>query len=108
MPPQVSPFAFGSDTCRELRRQVMSDLVHVLSGGELPLRLLASRVDVAPETREWAMSLIDRGQPWQFDRYARYLIDGTLSLFGLGEPAGRLRGGGRGRLAPAASDPSAN
>lgn len=68
----------------DLRRQVMSDLVRVLVGGQLPLRLLASRVDISAGTRVWARSLLERALWWQFDRYARYLIDGTLSMFGLG------------------------
>ncbi len=69
----------------DLRLRVMTELVRVLSGGQLPLQLLARRDDVSAETREWARSLLERDLWWQFDRYARYLIDGTLSVFGLGE-----------------------
>ncbi len=69
----------------DLRLRVMAELVTVLSDGQLPLRLLVRRVDVSAATREWAQSLLERDLWWQFDRYARYLIDGTLSVFGLGE-----------------------
>lgn len=62
----------------EDRRVILSDLCRVLSERPWPLRLVAGRVDVADLTRVWARDVLDAGLDWQFDRFARYLHEGTL------------------------------
>jgi hypothetical protein len=60
------------------RRQVLGDLAMILGDRPLPLQLLGSHVHASPATRAWAHELLDRGNAWLWDRYAQYLIEGTL------------------------------
>lgn len=68
---------------REPRDEIYRDVVSFLADGGRPdLRLLAGRADVGEPTREWARSLLARDLGWQFERFGRYLSDGTLAAIG--------------------------
>jgi hypothetical protein len=64
------------------RREVLGDIVRYLTDRTGPprLRLLLGRADVSEWTREWAAALLGRDLEWLFDRYAEYLLDGTLDV----------------------------
>lgn len=65
------------------RRQVMVEITHALIEGVVPqLRMITGRVDISSPTREWAEEIVERDLAWQFERFARYLTDGTLLLLG--------------------------
>jgi hypothetical protein len=69
------------------RRDVLSDVVRVIAEDGLNiLRLLAGRRDVGQATRDWAMALHERDLQWFYERYARYLHAGTLSVMTAIEP----------------------
>jgi hypothetical protein len=75
---------------REPRHDIYRDVVSFLADGGRPdLRLLAGRADVGEPTREWARSLLARDLSWQFERFGRYLSDGTLAA--TGRPAADLQ-----------------
>jgi hypothetical protein len=72
------------------RRLVYDDIQRVLAEGMPPLlRLLRGRADVSPVTREWAAAVADLSLDWQFERFARYLVEGTIGE--LREPAAAPR-----------------
>ena len=60
------------------RRTVIQEVSDLLSVEQLPLRLVAGRHDLSAATRAWAAELVERGLGWQFERYSRYLVVGTL------------------------------
>lgn len=73
------PVAFSRSITGD-RHAILQDLVRVLEGEAPPLlRLLARRHDVDARTRQWATRIDARGLQWQFERFARYLVDGTLA-----------------------------
>lgn len=60
------------------RREVWSDLVRFLADGSLPFIQVSNRADASPATRDWIRSIGEKALQWQFDRFARYLCEGTL------------------------------
>lgn len=63
----------------DVRREVYVDLCRILSERPWQLRLVAGRADATPATRAWATELLAAGLAWQFDRFAGYLYEGTLT-----------------------------
>jgi hypothetical protein len=62
------------------RRLVYDDLQRILADGMMPLLpLVRGRADVSPVTREWAAAASELGLDWQFERFARYLVEGTIN-----------------------------
>lgn len=74
---------------RDDRRIVLSDIVNFLTESTTApsLRLLAGRARTSGVTREWARTLLERDLDWQFQRYARYLLEGTLRQLGASQAA---------------------
>jgi hypothetical protein len=64
----------------EERAVAIDDIVRTLADeyGRPSLRTLAGRADLAESTRAWAQAVLERDLDWQFQRYASYLIEGTL------------------------------
>jgi hypothetical protein len=62
----------------DARRAVFSDLARTLADGPARLRLLAGRVDVSEATRAWARAMVASDLEWQYDRFGRYLAEGTI------------------------------
>lgn len=61
------------------RRLVWEDIVRFLADGPAPLTRLKNRADMHQATREWMFAVEERGLGWQFDRFASYLYEGTLT-----------------------------
>jgi hypothetical protein len=64
------------------RRIVLDDIIGVVSHGRVALRALPGRHGIAQQTRVWAGKLLDRELDWLWDRYSRYLLEGTLGPMG--------------------------
>jgi hypothetical protein len=64
------------------RRIVQQDIADQLRDGFLQLKLLPSRRGVATETAEWSFGVMEAGLDWLWERYAQYLIEGTLKSMG--------------------------
>ena len=62
------------------RRTVLAEIVTELRDGPVPLRLLAGRHGVSTLTRTWVDGVRELELDWLWDRYAMYLIEGTLGL----------------------------
>ena len=61
------------------RRSVLADVVNELGHGFVPLKLLPGRHGVSIGTRDWVDGVRELELDWLWDRYAQYLIDGTLN-----------------------------
>jgi hypothetical protein len=64
------------------RRSVLGDVVNELGHGFVQLRLLPGRHGVSNETRDWVDGVRALELDWLWDRYAQYLIEGTLGSMG--------------------------
>jgi hypothetical protein len=64
------------------RERILQDLLRSFDNGPISLQQFAGKSYLAPESREWADRVRSRNLGWQFDRYARYLYEGTLSEMG--------------------------
>jgi hypothetical protein len=60
------------------RLEVWRGIVQVLSDGEKPLIHVLNRADASPAFRAWAASMEQSGMAWMWDRFSRYLYNGTL------------------------------
>ena len=63
---------------REGRRDILSDLPGVLRDGVVKAGDLGAMVHVSPHTRHWAGLLILGNLEWQYERFAKYLREGTI------------------------------
>lgn len=70
------------------RYQVWRDIACLLADGERPLIQLVNRHDASPAFREWGATMMQRGLGWMWDRFARYLYNGTLAPMGAGFDTG--------------------
>ena len=61
-----------------LRRTVLAEVITAVGDGLPLLQLLERRADLSEATRTWAAALRSRGLQWQFERWSRYLLEGTL------------------------------
>lgn len=70
------------------RKEVWTDLIRFLDDGPVPITWVVSRADAQPATREWIAGIQARDLGWQFDRFARYLYEGTLAPIARQDSAG--------------------
>ena len=79
------------------RCQVLGDLAVILGDRPMPLQLLSGDAHASPATRAWAHDLLGRDLQWMWERYAQYLIEGTLQLLAPDCPIDCSRRGSRHR-----------
>ncbi len=60
------------------RLDLWHDIVRLLEDGEKPLIQVMNRADASPAFREWAAEMQASGRSWIWERFARYLHQGTL------------------------------
>ena len=76
-------FPIWERSCCEDRRELYAELLDALRQHSPTLRQLSEDVHRSPELRTWAVTILNRGLEYQFQRYQQYLKEGTLrSLIG--------------------------
>src|SRR5690606_8089630 len=60
------------------RKLVLQDVTSAIDQGLLSLQGLAALPSLSATTTEWLDQLREAGLQWQFDRYIRYLAEGTM------------------------------
>jgi hypothetical protein len=58
--------------------RMYQELAEHIRSGVRSLDMLAARPGLSPDLRRWVSQVEANDLGWQFDRYVRYLIDGTL------------------------------
>lgn len=64
---------------KDRREEILAELAREIAGGTTDLRALTERQGISAATVEWAKRVLGSGLDWQFNRFATYLREGTLS-----------------------------
>lgn len=64
--------------CHEERRPLYGELLSEVAAGCGSLRGLVNDPSVGPALRNWAADAYRQGLNYQFQRYRRYLLEGTI------------------------------
>ena len=60
------------------RRDILHDLSWILRDRVVGAGEISAMSDASPRTRHWANLLVDGDLEWQYERFAKYLREGTL------------------------------
>lgn len=87
-------FKLHERSCRNGRRELYRELLSVVWPATMPLDEISNDATASESMRGWAENILAAELGYQFNRYAKYLREGTLQPL-LGQPNGVAVGGKR-------------